>query len=127
MAKRNNENSYISLFFPVLFFSDVLFCLDTPELCDKICSRKLIKVELFLECFHVRKVGRGRYSDDEQALEFDLSKPGSLLAFADRDLSSCTSVKTAVKMPEEAHFTPKPGLLTAVYEPFNVIRFKVST
>ena len=87
----------------------------------------MIKVELFLECFHIRKVGRGRYSDDEQALEFYLSKHGSLLAFADRDLSSCTGLETAVKMPEETDFTPKSGLLTAVYKPLNVIRFQVST
>lgn len=83
------------------------------------------KPELFLECFRIRKVGRGRYSDDEKPLEFDLSKPGSLLTFADRNLSSCTGIETAVKMPEERDFTPKPGLLTAVYKPFNVILLQV--
>ena len=83
------------------------------------------KLDLFLECFRIRKVGRGRYSDDEQPLEFDLSKSGSLLAFADRNLSSCTGIETAVKMPEESDFTPKPGLLTAVYKRFNVIRLQV--
>ena len=85
------------------------------------------KFEIFPECFHIRKLGKGIHtSDDEQALEFDLSNPGSILAYADLDLSSCTGIETAVKMPEDSDFKRKPGLLTAVFEPQDVIRFLVS-
>ena len=81
---------------------------------------------MFPECFHIRKLGRGVYTtDDEHALEFDLSKPGSLQAYGDLDMSTCSGVETAIKMPEDIDFTPKPGLLTAVHEGNDVIRFLV--
>jgi hypothetical protein len=84
-------------------------------------------MQILLECFHIRKLGRGKHtSDDEGALEFDLSKPGSFLAYADHDLSKCKTVETSVKMPDESDFTPKPGLLNATYGRFDVIRFNVS-
>ena len=81
-----------------------------------------------LECFHIRKLGRGRHTnDDEEALEFDLSKPGIFHAFADNDLSSCTAVETSVKMPEDSDFISKPGLLNFTYQRYDdIVRFNVS-
>ena len=46
--------------------------------------------------------------------------------YADHDLTSCTSVTTAIKMPEDSEFTPRSGLLTPNYEEHNVVRFEVS-
>ena len=81
-----------------------------------------------LECFHIRKLGRGRHTnDDEEALEFDLSKRGIFHAFADNDLSSCTAVETSVKMPEDSDFISKPGLLNFTYQRYDdIVRFNVS-
>ena len=80
------------------------------------------------ECFHIRKLGRGRHTnDDEEALEFDFSKPGISSAFADNDLSSCTAVETSVKMPENSEFISKSGLLNFTYERYDdIIRFNWS-
>ncbi|XP_028407955.1 uncharacterized protein LOC114530578 isoform X2 [Dendronephthya gigantea] len=77
------------------------------------------------ECYHIRKLGRGAHTrDGEDPLEFDLSDQGSLLAYADHDLSSCAGVDSAIKMPEDIDFTPMPGLLNVTYRPANVIRFE---
>ena len=89
--------------------------------------RNNILTKIILECFHIRKLGRGRDTkDDEEALEFDFSKAGNLQAFADHDLSTCTGLETAIKMPEDSIFTPKTGLLTAVHARFDIINFIVS-
>lgn len=83
-------------------------------------------MQINLECFHIRKLGRGTHTKDgEDSLEFDLSEQGSVHAYADNDLSSCTGVDTAIKMPEDSAFTPIPGLLRVTYGSSNVIRFEV--
>ena len=54
-----------------------------------------------------------------------MTSPGKVKAFVDLDLSSCTGLEIAIKMPEETDFTPKDGLMIAKYSSNAVIEFQV--